>query len=304
MTRRLIVERLVGATGDPDRIVAAAHASATRALPTILDTLNERLSTQIDVEVKAVELARLAESMPPEGSTDAVVIVPSGTSRDALTLQIDADGVALLLDACFGGDPDLPLTPIRRDLTPLELDIAAMAFEIVAGAMNGGGERAFGFRFPLPSPVSGADARKLIVRDGPAVRIVFSLIARCGEGELRLLMPQRVLLESRGDTVVGGAGDAVRQAEWRTRFGEEVMRSGVSLEATMPMMPMTLGDLCGLEVGQLIELPETAQTEARLSARGRTIFVCEFGKLGRNYTVRIKQPFDAGQDFIEGLITR
>ncbi|HEU4987627.1 MAG TPA: hypothetical protein VFT89_11250, partial [Rhizobiaceae bacterium] len=102
MTRRLIVERLIGATGDPDRVVAAARASATRALPTILETLNERLSTQIDVEVKAVELARLAESMPPEGSTNAVVIVPSGTSRDALTLQIDADGVALLLDACFG----------------------------------------------------------------------------------------------------------------------------------------------------------------------------------------------------------
>ncbi|RVC06359.1 flagellar motor switch protein FliM, partial [Mesorhizobium sp. M7A.F.Ca.CA.002.15.2.1] len=31
-------------------------------------------------------------------------------------------------------------------------------------------------------------------------------------------------------------------------------------------------------------------------------FVCEFGKLGQNYTVRIRQPYDAGQDFIDGLM--
>ncbi|TIL62581.1 MAG: flagellar motor switch protein FliM, partial [Mesorhizobium sp.] len=43
-------------------------------------------------------------------------------------------------------------------------------------------------------------------------------------------------------------------------------------------------------------------SHARLSARDKTLFVCEFGKLGQNYTVRVRHPYDAGQDFIDGLM--
>ena len=80
------------------------------------------------------------------------------------------------------------------------------------------------------------------------------------------------------------------------------MRSTVTLEATMPLARLTLGDLAGFEPGQVIEFEETAQSHAKLSARDKTLFVCEFGKLGQNYTVRIRHPYDAGQDFIDGLM--
>lgn len=70
----------------------------------------------------------------------------------------------------------------------------------------------------------------------------------------------------------------------------------------MPLARMTLGDIAALVPGQVIELEETAQTNARLTARNKTLFVCEFGKLGQNYTVRIRHPYDAGQDFIDGLM--
>ena len=56
-----------------------------------------------------------------------------------------------------------------------------------------------------------------------------------------------------------------------------------------------------LHEGQVIEIEGEAQSQARLSARQKTLFVCEFGKLGQNYTVRIRHPFDAGQDFMDGL---
>ena len=80
------------------------------------------------------------------------------------------------------------------------------------------------------------------------------------------------------------------------------MRSTVDLQATMPLARMTLGELAALHEGQVIELDEDAQSQARLSARQKTLFVCEFGKLGQNYTVRIRHPFDAGQELIDGLM--
>ena len=48
---------------------------------------------------------------------------------------------------------------------------------------------------------------------------------------------------------------------------------------------------------------QQAQSKALLSARQKTLFVCEFGKLGKNYTVRIRHPFDAGQDLMDGLLS-
>jgi flagellar motor switch protein FliM len=65
---------------------------------------------------------------------------------------------------------------------------------------------------------------------------------------------------------------------------------------------MTLGDVSQLRVGQVIEMPEGAQTSTRLSARGNTLFTCEFGKLGQNFTVRIIDNYDAGKEFIAGLM--
>ena len=69
--------------------------------------------------------------------------------------------------------------------------------------------------------------------------------------------------------------------QWRQRFSEEVMRSGVELQATMPLARMTLGQVAGLRVGQVVEFEGDAQSQAKLSARQKTLFVCEFGKLGR-----------------------
>ena len=52
----------------------------------------------------------------------------------------------------------------------------------------------------------------------------------------------------------------------------------------------------------MIAIDETAQANAVLSARKRPLFICEFGKLGDNYTVRVRHSFDAAQDLMDGLL--
>jgi flagellar motor switch protein FliM len=299
-TRALIVERLVGETGEPDQIVAAARALAERALPAIVQGLEDNMATPLAMEVTGIELARFVEARPA-ASNHAMTIAASTSSPDALVLSIDNEALAVVVSTLFGGDPQEPVPPITRDLSRLEIDVATMVFEQVARAVNGSGPRAFQFKLPLPLAISGKEMMKHMLRDGPAVRIAFSLATPASRGTMALTMPQRVLLKHRGDT---GASmkDAATGTEWRDRFSEEVMRSTVRLEARMPLARLTLGDLAGFEAGQVIELEDSAQVKVNLSARGRTLFVCEFGKLGQNYTVRIRHPFDAGQDFIDGLV--
>src|SRR5690606_27046330 len=96
----------------------------------------------------------------------------------------------------------------------------------------------------------------------------------------------RVLLLHRGDGVADLSQEE-EEAVWTARFSEGVMRSSVKLEATIPVARMTLGQLTELFVGQVIEMPETAPMNTRLSARKKTLFTCEFGKLGQHFTVQI-----------------
>lgn len=300
--RNPIVERLIGDTGEPDHIIKAARALGLRALPAIRQSLNEQVSYPIEIEVDSVALSRMAEARRADVENDALVVAASATSPDALMLIADAGAIALLVSALFGGDPDMPVTPIDRALTSIELELASVVFEATAKALNGSGVRALSIKFPMPSAISGKDLKKLVIRDGPAVRIAFTLITPSGEGRFTVMMPQRVLLLHRGDA--GADLPQEQEAEWSARFSEEVMRSGVRVEATIPLSRMTLGELSELCVGQVLEMPETAPTSARLSARRKTLFTCEFGKIGQNFTVQIIEPYDAGKEFIAGLVPR
>lgn len=301
--RNPVIERLLGDTGEPEHIVRAARALGLRALPAIRDSLNEQVSCPIEIELETVTLARMAEARRADADNDALVVAASATSPDALMLIADAQAIALLVSALFGGDPDMPVAPIRRALTSIELELASVVFEATAKALNGSGVRALSIKFPMPAAVSGQELKKLIIRDGPSVRMTFRLVAPSGEGGFTVMMPQRVLLLHRGDGVAE-PDDGVQQERWQARFGEEVMRSAVRLEASLPLARMTLGEISQLFVGQIIEMPENAPTGTTLSAHRKPLFNCEFGKLGHNLTVRVIEPFDHGEEFIHGLMPR
>ena len=296
--RAYIIERLVGETGEPDRVTDAARGIIERSIPAIRDGLKQHLSLDLTIELAEVDLSRLADARP-DGDGHAMMVAASAASPDALVLTIDPDAVALVVGMLFGGDPGIAVTPIRRDLSPTEAVVASRVFEEIVKGISQAGDKSFDLVLPLPGVMSGAELKKHILRDGPGVRLVLAISAPAGTGRIMLTMPQRLLLKGAG---AGGAQKTGPAAQWRQRFSEEVMRSGVELQATMPLARMTLGQITGLQVGQVIEFEGEAQSQAKLSARQKTLFVCEFGKLGQNYTVRVRHPFDAGHDIIEGLV--
>jgi len=296
--RTQIVERLTGATGDPDRVIETARGCAERCLAEIGPELEQTFSVPIQVECSSVEITRLVASRPVSGSYGAMTIASAETSPDALLMTVDADAIAIAVCGMFGADEDFPVIPITRPLSAIELEVAAKLFETFAAALNGSGDRALGVRFPLPAPIAGEGIDKQVIRDGPAARVTFDLMLGTSRGQLSVTIPQRVLMERRttGKRQPSASG-------WRERFSEEVMRSTVSLQATIPLARLTLNQVSALQVGQVLEMPEHAPSHTKLSAKDQTLFLCEFGKLGQNYTVRIVQPFDAQQDFVEGLLT-
>jgi flagellar motor switch protein FliM len=299
-TRSYIVERLIGASGATDQVTSIARIQAERALPIFLKSLKDSLSSLVEVEIKAIHIGRQGDMIQIAGSNGAMTVVASATSGDALVLAMDPAAIGIITNALFGGEPEMA-TLIERGLSAIEIDVAALAFEKMAGAFNGSGTRSLNLKFPLSTPITGDELAKKIMRDGPSVRIHYSIFTSAGAGNLVLSMPQRVLLQHRGSAK---GSEAAGIADWTERFSGQIMRSGVRLEATVPLARMTLSDIAALTEGQIIELPASAPSQTKLGARNKPLFVGEFGKLGQHYTIRISHPFDASQDFMDGILPR
>ena len=298
--RAFILERLVGETGEPDQIVETARDLAARSAPAITSGLESLLSFVVPVSLASVSLSRMADAKPPEGAASTLCVVASEISPDAVVLLLDTAAIGLFTTAMFGGDPDIRSTPSGRDLTPIELDVATLVFGQVVEAVNGSGARSLKLHVPPPAAIAGVDIDALQLRDGPAVRIEFLATSSAGVGRIVMTMPQRLMLKPRGE---GGAA-RTSGAGWGSRFGDEVIRSKVNLTATVPLARMTLGEIGRLVPGQIIELPSDAQSRTLLAAKDKSLFVCEFGRLGQNYTVRVRQPFDAAADLMDSVSGR
>lgn len=293
--RAYIVERLVGDTGAPERVLAAARALGEAAEPPFGAGLAGLLATRLAVELKGVELARTVDARGMVEKGDLLVVASGAGASDAAFMALDGQALALCVSAMFGGDPALPPVPIARDPSPIEREVAAAVLAELAQALNGAGT--LGLHLPLPDLLAGAEARKFMPRDGPAAKLTFRVAAGANSGEISVLVLQRLLLAR-----APAAPAASAPAEWGTHFGGEIMRSALAVEAVMPLARMTLGALGTFAVGDTIPLDAGATGDARLLVRGKMLFVCEFGRLGAHYTVRVKEPFSAAKDFMDGLL--
>lgn len=299
--RAYILERLVGETGEPDKVVEAGRKLGKRTVEGLVERVNQHLSFDLEFELERIEISRMAQALSHNGENHAVAVAASQSSPDALLLDMDSDCVSLLVGAFLGADPEFPLVPIGRPLSEIELEMMTTVFQEVAEAADGP-SASLKLRRPLAKAFTGPDIAKHVLRDGPAIRIPVSIRAPKSSGRLVLTLPQRVLLQSLGSA--DGAADAGQGGEWSERLGEEVRRSAVTLDAVVPLQQMSLGALSSLRVGQVLEMPAVARSTTRLASRNKALFICEFGKLGQNYSVRIRHPVDENQDMMDDLLAR
>ncbi len=299
-TRDYIIERLVGETGEPERVIGAARAIADRALPALLQGLSDELGVTLEIEVQAVALTRFAEARPQPESFSAVAVAALDLLPDTAMFSLDGAAIALIVSLMFGADADTPIGSVDRDPSPIEIDVAASVFGRAAAAVGGRDGPGLGMK-PPATPICGAELKRLTLRDMPAARIVFGLSTRAARGELCLVVPQRALLKSGG--APAAAEDGAERDAWVARFGSEVMRATVEIVATMPAAHMTLGALSTLDVGHVLPIDAGAQANIHLAARDKTLFTCELGRLGQNYSVRIREPYETSGDVMDGLVS-
>ena len=178
-----------------------------------------------------------------------------------------------------------------------------MMFDRVSSVLKTAVSGANGYE-PFLGPAHNAETRKP-AEEGAEDPFVAMVNMAVGIGPVlstfHVVIPQNVLLKS-SITAPKPANAPKTRVEWSEQLGEQVRRSKVTLEARIRLEAQTLDTISRLQAGDIIPFNESGDVRVDVNANGRNLYVCEFGRSGARYTVRVKDTYGSEDELLQHII--
>ena len=196
---------------------------------------------------------------------------------DHYTLLCDSPFIISLVENMLGAVSDTIEEPEPRPLSRIELDVAAMVFDRISGVVRTAVAGTQSYE-PVIGPAYNAEERKAAdeeVETGFAAQINMAVGIGPVLSTFSLVVPQVVLLKS---TIAPPRPAHIRLED------------------------LTLGTISRLQVGDVIPFMETSDVRVDVNANGRKLYVCEFGRSGARYTVRVKDTYGSEDELLRHIV--
>lgn len=236
---------------------------------------------------------------------DGVVLTDGSLKNwcDDLSISCDSPVIITLMETLLGAVAQSIEEPEPRNLSAIELDIAAMVFEKIGGIVASCVSAGTNGQPVLVRPYNAEDRAK----PDPDVPDVYAVAVNMTIGlgpvlsTFSVVVPQKTLLKTR--VVVsrpqkGGKGDST----WAEQLREQVQRSHVTLEARIRLENLTLNTISRLQPGDVIPFHDATDVRVDVSGNGHELYQCEFGRAGARYTVRVKDVHGSEADILDHLM--
>ena len=213
--------------------------------------------------------------------------------------------VISLMEHMLGAGGDDADEPVQRPLSRIELDMAVMVFEKIASVLRSGVNAPGGFEALIERPMNAEDRPKPDddMPDQYAAAIRMSIALGPVATEFVLVVPQKALLKTKVVFPKSKGQQGKTQKEWAEQIGEQVRRSQVTLEAKIRLQTLTLRTISKLAEGDVIPFLDIDDVHVDVSANGKDMYVCEFGKSGANYMVRVKDNISSDDEILRHLMS-
>lgn len=212
--------------------------------------------------------------------------------------------VITLMEHMLGALPETIEEPPARQLSVIELDLAIMVFDRIAGVLRSAVNAPGGFEPILGKPFNVEEPPK-VSDDHPeefGVAVKMTITLGTVMADFHVIIPQKVFLKTE-IAAPKPKNTSAKSEQWAEQIGEQVRRSQVSLEARIRLQPLSLDTISRLAVGDVIAFGDSEDVSVEVSANGRDLYVCEFGRSGENYTVRVRDNVSSDDDLIKHLMT-
>ena len=298
-----LLAKLTGRLGDKatiEKICSAFGDVYTVFLPDII-----RSETNLDVEVAYLgcDSGHKNDLVADLGGNTTTVDATLRNWSQNITLACGNSFIITLMEHLLGAAADTVEQPADRLLSVIELELAVMVFEKIANVLRSAVDAPGGFEPTMEFPCA-FETRTKPAEDKPdefAAAINMSITLSGITSGFSLIVPQVALLKT---TVAApkAKGQSAKSSEWSDQLGEQVRRSQVTLNAKIRLQDLTLRTISKLATGDVIPFYDRDEVRVEVSANNKELYVCEFGRSGENYTVRVKDTINSDDELIRHLM--
>lgn len=217
----------------------------------------------------------------------------------------DSPVIITLVEMLLGAPPSSIEEPKPRNLSKIELDVGAMVFDKIAHVLKSAINAPGGFEpvFEKPYNASNRPAPDPDVRDVFAACINVTIGLGPVLSTFSVIVPQQTLLKTKVVFPKSAAQANKAKDSWAEQIEQQVRRSTVTLEARVSLQSLTLDAISRLQPGDVIPFQDAKDVRVEVNANGRDLYVCEFGRSGARYTVRIRDTHGSENDILHHLMS-
>ncbi|MDI4234833.1 MULTISPECIES: FliM/FliN family flagellar motor switch protein [unclassified Bradyrhizobium] len=299
----------------PDQLLGAAGISVDRMpmLHVIFDqmtnlcaeSLRSMSPSQSYFSLTGVGSDRLSEILDGRESEAIVAVFYAQAWDGRILIGFDRDFVYTMVELLFGSDGAEPPLDMPRVFSNVELHVAEALFERFGKALQSSFSRASDVQFNLERVETRMDYLAIGRLNNMAVYAKILVQGLDRGGEMFIVIPHSVLNPLRQALSQIVSGESVStDPNWSKQLHNEIQRTEVVLKAVLEERSLTLGEVAGFQVGQVIELNATPSTLVRLECNNQRLFWCQMGQLNGAYSLQVKESADQKREFIDGILSR
>jgi flagellar motor switch protein FliM len=300
---RALLAKLTGDVGDRATLVKLSSTLAQVYAALLPDLV--RIESGLDVTVTYADCKSglMADLVSDLAQHFAVANGSLQDWSDRVVLACGSRFVITLMEHMLGAAPETIEDPALRSLSVIELDLAATVLEKLASVLKSGVAPAgtVAPRLGLPHNIEELLRQELDYPDEFAVAVRMQVALGVVTSDLVLILPQRSFLKTR-ITVPKTKSQSSTSDAWAQQIGEQVRRSQVTLEARIRLQSLTLGTISRLAAGDVVPFMDKGDVNVAVSANGKDLYMCDFGRSGENYTVRVKDNTNSEDELLRHLM--
>jgi len=293
--------RAAGLSGDD---LQAFQPVFRDAVANFLNRLTPLSRAKPFVDLAALETLKADDLEEVLGSHSLIAHFKAPIWGGDVLLVLTGEVISLMVDALFGAAEPTVNARVNQSFSTVETAIGENISLHLAQAMDeifGNGEAKL-LNLKRIQTVQQFDGQEF------SKARMFSCQLTIGFGEAnasaRLLLP-RSCHRPIQEAVTRMLRSPSNQADplWARRLRQEVSRAHVMIEAYVTQSTMSLAKLSELKVGQVLPLTAGIMNDVRLRSGNKPLYKCSLGKIGQNFSARVRDPIDEEEEMIDGLVS-
>lgn len=282
-------------------------------LPVILDRVGNQLADRLrhlawaapHFTLNRVESVRLGDALDAYEMKAIAGVFHVPAWDNSIVIGFDRDFVFTMVELLFGGDGSEPPVEDERSFSNIETQVAQALLEHAAQSFQAAFAQIASLRIRLERVETRMDFVSAGRRTTPSVAARFLLQAINRGGEMFVLVPQLALSPMRQVLSKPATGEPrLHDPTWAKKIGDEVQRTEVRIRAVLESNGFTLGDIAGLEVGQVLRLQATPRSRVKVESSEQPLFWAYLGQNDGFHTLCIDEPIDQEREFIKDVLSR